>query len=218
MGTFAKKNIQTGLIEIIDDQSFEVVAVQKSAISLVNMRDNKLVAYTTADGRSILVEPGIQDPGKALGYPFSDVLVDLICEELANGAALTAVCRKPGFPPYSVLARWMRQREEVRNAIDQARRDRAEFLRDEAMAIVDDVAEESDAIAKAKARAEMRKWAAQVDDPGKYAKPEKSGQIQGSLHIVVDTGILRPGDAGFRDVSASLTELPLQVATATKEE
>lgn len=205
--TFAKKNPITGLIEIISLDTFEVVAVQKTPVSLLSKRDERLQKYTTADGKTVWLESGIEgsDIGKLLGFPFSEVMVDLICEEITKGVGLTVVCAKPGFPPYSVVCRWMRKYPEVKEAINQARKDRAEALRDEALTIVDEAGPDSDEVALAKARAEMRKWAAQVDDRSRYGKDEGK-QVVVSAQILIDTGIRRPGDSGFRDITPALEE------------
>lgn len=203
---FAKRNPVTGLIELISLDTFEVVAVQRSVTPLYKKRDERMMKYTTADGKTVWIEPGIEgDIGTLLGYPFSEVTVDLICEKITEGASLTALCKKPGFPPYSIIARWMRKYPGVKEAIEQARKDRAEVLRDEALSVVDEAGADSDEIALAKARSDVRKWAAQVDDRSRFGKDE-SKVVTVSAQIVIDTGIRRPGDPGFRDVTPVIGE------------
>lgn len=205
--TFAKKNPVTGLIEIISLDTFEVLAVQKSPTPLFQARDEKMQKYTTSAGREVWIERGLSEDslGTLLGHPYSEVMVDLICERITEGESLTAICKKPGFPPYSIVARWMRKHPGVKEAIEQARKDRAEVLRDEALSVVDEAGPDSDEIALAKARSDVRKWAAQMDDKQRFGKDE-SKTVTVSAQIVIDTGIRRPGDPGFRDVTPELGE------------
>lgn len=201
---FAKKNPVTGLIEIISLETFEVVGVQQSTSPL---SEQKLQRYTTATGKEVWIERGLEEDrlGNLLGYPYSEVLVDLIAEQITEGEALTAICKKPGFPPYSIFSRWMRKYPYCKDAIEQARRDRAEVMRDQMMEKIDAAGADSDEIALAKAQAEVRKWAAAVDDRGRFGKDEQK-QLVVSAQIMIDTGIRREGDPGFRDVTPELKE------------
>lgn len=204
--TFAKRNPVTGLIEIISLETFDVVAVQKSPVSLLKQRDEKLMKYTTADGKTVWIEPGIEGSlEKLTGYAYSEVLVDLICEKITEGASLSKICKSPGFPPYSIVARWMRKYPEVKEAIEQARKDRAEVMRDQVLEIMDNAAADSDEIALAKAKADVHKWAAQMDDKQRFGKDENK-TVTVSAQIVIDTGIRRPGDPGYRDVTPVIGE------------
>lgn len=198
---FAKKNPVTGLIELISLETFEVVGIQKSTSSLLSKREEKMQKYTTASGKEVWIERGLTEDalGNLLGYPYSEVLVDLIAEQITEGESLTSICKKPGFPPYHIFARWMRKYPYAKEAVEQARKDRAEVMRDQMLEKIDAAGADSDEIALAKAQAEVRKWAASVDDRGRFGKDEQK-QLVVSAQIIIDTGIRREGDAGFREV------------------
>lgn len=215
--TFAKVNVR-GLIEIIDAQTFELVAVQRPSRDPSKPLEERLIRTDLPDGRTILVEAGIQDFGETIGYPFSDIVVDLVCQQLTEGKSLTKICKSPGFPPYYIFTKWMRKHPWVREAIDQARRDRAEYIRDELIDIADSVKEDQDSINKAKLQVDAKKWAAQIDDPNRFSKPEKSVQAHVPLQIIVNTGIIRPGDPGFRDVEDLLHGKNLTGASTAPEQ
>ena len=197
--TFSRLS-ERGWIEVFDAQTFELLELRSPHKRPGEIQESKLVSTTLPDGRIILVDSGLTDPALHLGYQVSETLVDLICQQITEGKSLTKICKSPGFPPYFILVRWQREHQWIREALEQARRDRAEVLRDELLEIVDNADENSDAIAKAKLRAETRKWAAGVDDQTRYGKNDKAGANVGALQIIVSTGIMRPGDPGFRQV------------------
>lgn len=102
------------------------------------------------------------------------------------------------MPSYAMLCRWKRQNSDFAKQLVEAKQDRAEMLRDQVLDIADTVDEDSDAVAKARLRAESRKWAAGADAPQVYsgkAQIDKGGP--GAVTIVISTGI----DREPRDVS-----------------
>lgn len=132
---------------------------------------------------------------------YSPVIIDLLCQRIAEGASLTAVCKEEGMPTYSVLCQWRRHHPEIDASLSHARRDRAEFLRDEAL-LEAKQAEGRDPISGAQLRVDTYKWAAGVDD-GKYSpKAKVEATINNPTQIVVYTGI----DRAVRDVTPALPE------------
>lgn len=127
-------------------------------------------------------------------------IVDLICEKIANGGTLTKICKEKGMPSYTLLSRWRRQHPEVQSLLDEARRDRAEFHRDRAMDVTEEVKYEED-VAAARLKHEAHKWAAGVDD-GKFSPRSKvEATLTTPMQILVSTGIDRnPASLETRDV------------------
>jgi len=160
--SFAQRNPQTGLLEIVDIFTGEVKATEE----VPGMREARLT--------------------------YSEVMADLICNAVAEGGSLTKICKMKGFPSYVQVCHWRRQYPEFEEALVRARQDRAEALRDEAMSIADDAAEEGDAINKARLRTDIRKWSSAVDDPSRYSpKTKVDATLTTPMTLVVRTGIDR---------------------------
>lgn len=194
-------NKATGLIELIDPISGNVIRVQKSRERI--LEESELVQIQLPDGRTIWAEKNVnldQIPGIKVAWAFSEVIAGLICQEVASGKTLKTVCELPNFPPYSIVCVWRRAKPAFAKMLLDAKRDWAEAQHDEAFKIIDDVSEDQDAINKAKARVGLRQWAAERAAPETYGtKNEKAGV--GNTIIMINTGIQRPGDPGFREVT-----------------
>lgn len=203
--TFAKRNPKTGLIEIIDMVTGHVRAVQREPFSLLTGHQEVMVEHMLPSGEKVLLQKGV-DPGllaNVRGEPFNQILVDLVCQAVAEGESLTKVCQKPGYPSYTALCRWRRQHPHINDQLDNARRDRAEYLRDKALEEAAG-AESRDPIGAHNLRVDTYKWAAGVDDSSKYGpKTKVQAEVTTPLQIVVSTGIVRD-DKGERDVTNKL--------------
>jgi hypothetical protein len=121
---------------------------------------------------------------------FTPLLIEEICQKITEGGSLKSICSTPGFPTYSLFCRWRREHAWIEKALEEARFDRAEYLRDELVEIADSAESIKDAAAKA-LRIEARKWSAGIDNQ-KYnpkAKVEVTGAV--ATQIIVHTGIVR---------------------------
>lgn len=121
---------------------------------------------------------------------FSPLLLDLICQQIAEGASLTRICKNPNMPSYAVLCAWKRKYPEIEARIEDARRDRAEFLRDEALEKADEATDKNDTPA-ATLKFEARKWAAGVDNAKYSPKSKVEATLNAPTQIIVHTGIVR---------------------------
>lgn len=78
--------------------------------------------------------PKIQDapPSKKTGRPtiFTEELAEAICEAIASGQAIRAICGQDGMPGISTLYRWEEQNPAFREQIACARRRAAQTLVD----------------------------------------------------------------------------------------
>jgi hypothetical protein len=74
--------------------------------------------------------------GRSSGY--SAEIAETICDRLANGESLRAICADPGMPAKATVCRWLARNQEFRRSYAFARRCRAEEMMDEIMEIADD--------------------------------------------------------------------------------
>lgn len=212
--TFAKRNPKTGLIEIIDMVTGHVRAVQREPFSLLTGHQEVMVEHMLPSGEKVLLQKGV-DPGllaNVRGEPFNQILVDLVCQAVAEGESLTKVCQKPGYPSYTALCRWRRQHPHINDQLDNARRDRAEYLRDKALEEAAG-AESRDPIGAHNLRVDTYKWAAGVDDAKYSPKAKVEASVTMPTQIIVSTGINRT-----REVSDVNSKEQMATAMPTSSE
>jgi hypothetical protein len=118
---------------------------------------------------------------------FSEVLGDTICERLANGESLRAICTGDDMPSQSMVFRWLAQDDVFREQYTRAREAQADVLADETIAIADDGRNDwmerhgrdgesigwqvnGEAVSRSKLRVEARKWFASKLAPKKYGE------------------------------------------------
>lgn len=210
-GTFAQRNPKTGLVEIIDVMTGAVVAVQRTPFPLLNGHQELMVEHTLPSGEKIRMQKGI-DPGLLVhtqAEPFSQYLVDIICTLVAEGGSLTEICTRQGMPKYTTLCRWRRQHPHIQEQLDQARRDRAEYLRDQALKEAEG-STSRDPIGAHALRVDTYLKAASFDDAKYSPKAKIEANITAPTQIIVSTGITRE----VKEVTDDKTKEPL-VATDT---
>ena len=116
-------------------------------------------------------------PGRPTVY--SDKLAELICDRLAEGESLRAICRDEAMPSTTTVKRWLRKDEEFRAQYVRAREDQAEHYLDEIIEIADDDSQDTsygdsgpkantEWISRSKLRVDTRKWAMSKLAPKKY--------------------------------------------------
>jgi hypothetical protein len=117
-----------------------------------------------------------------LGRPsaFSQQIADVICEELANGRSLRAICADDGMPSKSAVFRWLAANVEFRDQYARAREAQADALADEILDIADNGGNDTytdddgrervnvDVIARSRLRVDARKWIAAKLKPRVY--------------------------------------------------
>jgi len=212
--TYCARNPRTGLIEVIDMRTGAVLAVQRSVgVDLLGGGRQALVEHILPSGEKVLLERGI-DPGSVVhtkAWPYSAMTADLICQLVAEGEPITKICSKEGFPPYHVFCRWKKEHPEFVQLLEEARRDRAEAMRD--LALQEALAADEDSALAQKLKHEAYKWAAGVDDQSKYspkAKVEAAGV--GVIQLVVNTGINREHLREVTDVGENQSQAKVTTA------
>jgi DNA-binding phage protein len=114
---------------------------------------------------------------------YSPELAETICDRIAEGESLRAICASEGMPGTTTVKRWLRNNEEFRAQYVRAREEQAEHYLDEIMEIADDGSndymtivkgdvtynvENKEVTSRSKMRIDTRKWAMSKLAPKKY--------------------------------------------------
>jgi hypothetical protein len=116
---------------------------------------------------------------------FTDEMADLICERIANGESLRAICEDEDMPSKATVFKWLSQQPTFLDRYARAREAQADALFDDILSIADDGRNdwmerrgEEDAgwvangenIRRAQLRIDARKWMAGKLRPKKYGE------------------------------------------------
>ncbi len=113
---------------------------------------------------------------------YNDQIADVICERIADGESLRAICACEGMPSKATVFRWLGKHKEFQDQYARARDEQAESFADELVAISDEqetvvkdadggatmVVYDSTAVARNRLRVDTRKWVASKLKPKKY--------------------------------------------------
>ena len=92
---------------------------------------------------------------------FSEALADRICERLADGESLRAICRDDEMPGTSAVIKWLTDKSEFAAQYARARELQADALFDDCLAIADDKHPDGlGTIDQRKVQIDTRKWMA----------------------------------------------------------
>lgn len=128
-----------------------------------------------------------RSPGVTRGHApdilYTDALADRICEQLADGMSLRAICAQPGMPQKTQVFRWVARYEEFAKAYAAARDAQADALFDELLDVADDKTEDAQS---RRVRIDARKWYLSKMRPQKYGEALKlSGDKDAPLMVGV---------------------------------
>ncbi len=121
---------------------------------------------------------------------------DRICDGLAAGKSLEAVCKGAGMPSPRTVYRWLRKHDEFRQNYARACEDRADKIFDEIIEIADSTLPDKGDAARNRLRIETRKWVA-----GRL-KPKVYGERVSLEHA----GAVSVAQPDIRDVVAAIKE------------
>jgi len=205
--TFARTN-DDGLIEIVDEMTGQILAIQESYKDLFTNSRDQLIKHEMPDGKTIYIEKGVSlDRIKNTSqHIYSTTLASIICQKVTEGMSLTKLCKEPGMPPYYVLAKWRAKISEFKDMLKQARLDRADMFRDKVI----DAAEEDvkkDEAHMQKAKIDAYKWSAEKDNAEVYGNKTKVvGDSNAPLRLIVETGVpIIEQKTDEKDVTPQLT-------------
>jgi hypothetical protein len=180
--------ILDGVVHIVDSRTGTSLA-----LTTANPGANeRYIPTRTPDGATIWKLESVQHVESTLKPAYySPIIVDDICRQVAEGGSVSKICNgRNGMPSYNEFCRWRRAHPWIVEALDRAREDRAERLRDEALDLADEAVSVKDAAAQA-LKVETRKWAASVDSPRYNPKTKVEATLNVPTQIVVMTGIER---------------------------
>jgi hypothetical protein len=103
---------------------------------------------------------------------YSKQLADEICERLALGDSLRRICMDDHLPERTTVWKWGNANPSFSQQLHEARLQQAEGFFDELQDIADDVRKDRDAIAKAKLRADVRKFSLARMNRAKYGEKQ----------------------------------------------
>ena len=107
---------------------------------------------------------------RPIGRPskFSQDLAEKICEQIAHGKSLRAICAKDDMPSTSTVCKWLNESQEFSEQYARARDRQADHYFEEIIEIADTVESDSAAVAKARLQVDARKWTLSKLAPKKY--------------------------------------------------
>lgn len=147
-----------------------------------------------------------------MGRPstYTPEVADAICERLAEGESLRAICRDDAMPAMSSVFKWLTLHPEFAEQYTHAREEQAETLADEIVEIADEQATmvradkhasrdddgegntevvfDATAVARNRLRVDARKWVAAKLKPKKYGEKIDLNHA-GSVSYTVVTGV-----------------------------
>lgn len=182
-------------IHVVDSTTGVSVAV--IPINARGAYSSPLIETTLEDGTKVWAPAGMNPiVGGTRAVIFSPLLIDVICAKITEGGNITTICQGPGMPTYATLCQWRRQHKWIDERLEQARRDRAEYLRDRALIEAMETVDADDAI-KQRLKHDALKWAAGVDHEKYNPKTKIDAVVSAPTQIIVHTGISREvHDAG----------------------
>lgn len=124
-----------------------------------------------------------------MAVKFSDKLFDRICERIAQGESLVAVCKDAEMPDYSSVMRWLDSRPELRETYARARESQADFLADEMLDVARNSSNET--YQPDRLRVDALKWRAAKLRPRVYGDKQDLN-VSGGVTIQVVTGVEDP--------------------------
>jgi hypothetical protein len=118
---------------------------------------------------------------------FAQKTADIICERLADGESLRAICTDPNMPGRTTVFKWLAENDAFANQYMHAREAQADFMAEQILEIADDTSHDtipkvdkdgneygemanSEWINRSRLRVDARKWLASKMAPKKYGE------------------------------------------------
>ena len=109
---------------------------------------------------------------RPIGRPskFSQDMAENICEQIANGKSLRAICAEDDMPSATTVFKWLNENQDFSEQYARARDRQADYYFEEIVEIADSVEADSAAVAKARLQVDARKWTLSKLAPKKYGE------------------------------------------------
>ncbi len=114
----------------------------------------------------------------------------LIADEIRLGKTLQEVGSMPTMPSLSLIYAWRRNHPDFKQLMQDAKADRAEFMRDKAQETLENATEDTVKVDKLQFDGYLK--LAEKDDPDNFGK--STNTEAGGVQIIVNTGIVRDSD------------------------
>lgn len=121
-------------------------------------------------------------------------LAERICERVAGGESLAAVCADEAMPSMDEVITWQRHNPDFAALLNDARKARAEIFLDRVLETVERLERGDIATAEAEVRIEGLKMLVETSNPDAYG-PRKFLVLEGELTLILPDGseaLLRP--------------------------
>jgi len=122
--------------------------------------------------------------------PYTLEVAHKILELVRNGETISAISRVEGMPNPGVIYTWLQSHPDFKEAMEQARLDRAEVFHDKAIATAENVTDK-DEVPAARLLVDTYKWAAEKGDKNRFGSSKIDIDVKQQDIIVMDTGIDR---------------------------
>jgi hypothetical protein len=111
---------------------------------------------------------------------FSDELAEKICEQIAGGNSIRAICEMDGMPSAGAIFQWLAKNDDFAAQYAMAKRAQAEYLAEQILEIADDGRNDTyvdenghsrtdqEVLGRSRLRVDARKWLASKMFPTKY--------------------------------------------------
>ena len=123
--------------------------------------------------------------GQAPRVEFSQTVFDAICNRMAEGESLRAICKTTEMPNKRTVMRWLEKSEDLQKQYSEAQRLRAECYFDEIIDIADSRSDPQ----KTRVQIDARKWVLARMNPKKYGDKftqELTGADGGPVALVLN--------------------------------
>jgi hypothetical protein len=134
--------------------------------------------------------------GQAPRVEFSQETFDRICELMAEGQSLRAICKGDGMPNKRTVLRWIERDDKLRLQYSEAQNLRAEHYFDEIIDIADSRSDPQ----KTRVQIDARKWVLARMNPKKYGDRMTNEHVGGDGNPIsmllqhVEGSTLKPKD------------------------
>lgn len=118
----------------------------------------------------------------AIQRGFNPSIAEKICERIAAGESLRAICEDARMPGRTTISRWLAENEGFQKAMGLARDMQVDALADEVLHIADHEPDPH----RARIRIDARIWFASKVRPKKYgARPEEPESLNQNVVVVI---------------------------------
>jgi len=138
--------------------------------------------------------------------PYNLETAKKILHLVREGHTIAAIGRMSEFPSSAIIFNWLGKHPDFKEAMEQARIDRAEVYHDKALEVAENVTDKED-VPAARLKIDTYKWAAEKGDKSRYGTSKIDIDVNQRDIVVIDTGIDRsktydePIDGQFVEVS-----------------